>query len=72
MVKMVIWRAFAGACRPNVAHFSVTPETAIVVFPPYSVSQENDKNKTNRTSPAHFQCRGHMFYLWETKISYAM
>ena len=32
------------------AHFSVTPETAIYVFPPYSVSQENDKNKTNRTS----------------------
>ena len=47
MVKMIIWRAFAGACRPNVAHFSVTPGTATVVFPPYSVSQENDKNKQN-------------------------
>ena len=31
-------------------HFSLTPETALDVFPPYSVSQENDKNKTNRTS----------------------
>ena len=32
------------------AHFSVTPETAIYMCPPYSLSQENDKNKTNRTS----------------------
>ena len=63
MVKMIYGGPFAGTCRPDVTHFSLTPETALDVFPPYSVSQENDKNKTNRTSLHTSSARAHVLSL---------